>query len=1233
MPEQAERSVRHYLKPLTGAGLVLAAGLALSLLLWHETDHHFTHSTETLLDHQAGIVESNLKQRLNEFESILLGMQGLYVSSKGVSRVEFHRYLDNLRLQGRTGGIRALHFTRRVAQADKAAFVAAVRGDRSLDPRGYPDFAIHPEGQRAEYFVIEFIEPFAENRPAFGLDANTQAANRASFPDARDQARTYLTPPFQLVQTGPGQLGLVLRAPVYRNGLMAGSVDERRAGLKGFVGITLEADGLLAGIMDAPALAGLRAVLRDLGPTEGQAGAVAAATTITESGSDIAPLLSTTRTIEAAGRRWELGLSAGESWLAAQPGRNQALAFLAAGGAISLLLAALYFVLARARATALALASDMTRDLRRSEARFRDLAELSADWYWEQDTQFRFTHMSIGVFNKSSIVSDSTLGKRRWELPIEGVSEAQWAAHRALLERHESFLDFTYRMRTQERGLRWFSISGRPVFDAEDRFEGYRGTGRDITEQVEVEARLRRQADLLRAILEHINQGISVVGADLNLVGCNRRFLDLLGFPEELDREGTPFEAYVRFNAERGEYGPGDIDRLVRERVELARSFLPHRFKRTRPDGTVIEVLGTPLPGGGMVTTYTDITEQEKTQDAVRRERDFRQHIIESIPGVFYLIDPDGRFLLWNRNFERVAGYSAEAMASAHPLDFFDGADKQQIADRIGKVFTEGSATANALFRTHDGTLRPYFFTGERIALEDGRPGLVGVGTDMTERQQIEDALAHQTAVLQATLEAMDQGISVVDRDLRMTALNRKFCELLEFPEEMARSGTSFADFARFNAERGEYGPCDVEDKVREMVERARHVEPHCFRRRRPNGRVIEVRGNPLPGGGFVTTYTDVTEQEHAAAQIRQERDFRQRLIESIPGIFFLFDASGRFLMWNKNLETVLDMSADDIAAGHTLMLYDEAERDHIRRMTKLVLEAGASSTEATLLTRRGDRIPYFISGLRIDVDGRPAVIGLGLDITERKLAEQVIRDLNDTLEQRVQERTADLEASNRELESFSYSVSHDLRAPLRALHGFSHLLGEEYADRLDENGLHYLQRIQAASERMGKLIDDLIEMARISRQDLTRVPVDLGALAREIRQGIEEQQPGRRVDWHIGEGLVARADPVLAKALLDNLLRNAWKFTAERADARIAFSAREENGETVFAVSDNGAGFEMAYVDKLFKPFQRLHDAKRFEGTGIGLAIVHRIVHRHGGRIWAESQPGQGAVFHFTLP
>jgi signal transduction histidine kinase len=227
----------------------------------------------------------------------------------------------------------------------------------------------------------------------------------------------------------------------------------------------------------------------------------------------------------------------------------------------------------------------------------------------------------------------------------------------------------------------------------------------------------------------------------------------------------------------------------------------------------------------------------------------------------------------------------------------------------------------------------------------------------------------------------------------------------------------------------------------------------------------------------------------------------------------------------------------------------------------------------------------------------------------------------------------AALVLSNRELEAFSYSVAHDLRAPLRGINGFSRALLEDSGDKLDERGKTHLQRIAAAAQRMGELIDALLTLSRVSRAQLDRVPLDLARLAEGALQQLRLIQPERSVTFVHPERVMANGDPALVRAIFENLLGNAWKFTAGRPDPRIAFEAEQKDGTWVYTVRDNGAGFDMAYAEKLFAPFQRLHSAKEFAGTGIGLATVQRIVHRHGGRIWAEGTVNQGASFHFTLP
>ena len=261
------------------------------------------------------------------------------------------------------------------------------------------------------------------------------------------------------------------------------------------------------------------------------------------------------------------------------------------------------------------------------------------------------------------------------------------------------------------------------------------------------------------------------------------------------------------------------------------------------------------------------------------------------------------------------------------------------------------------------------------------------------------------------------------------------------------------------------------------------------------------------------------------------------------------------------------------------------------------------------------------------------------LDITDRRKAERELRRAHDELEIRVKGRTmklahlnTELAAANKELEAFAYSVSHDLRAPLRSIDGFSQALLEDYADKLDEQGEGYLQRVRAASQRMGHLIDDLLNLSRVTRREMKLESVNLSILAREITEEVAQTQPDREVEFIITEDLMAQGDISLLRIALENLLGNAWKFTGNQPDTVIEFGATQYEGQLTYYIRDNGVGFDMTYMDKLFSPFQRLHTVAEFPGTGIGLATVQRIIHRHGGKIWAEGETGKGATFYFTL-
>jgi PAS domain S-box-containing protein len=389
---------------------------------------------------------------------------------------------------------------------------------------------------------------------------------------------------------------------------------------------------------------------------------------------------------------------------------------------------------------------------------------------------------------------------------------------------------------------------------------------------------------------------------------------------------------------------------------------------------------------------------------------------------------------------------------------------------------------------------------------------------------------------------------------------------------------------------------------------------------------------------GYAATVID-NARAHSRVATRAEE--LRILYEALACGVLVRDADGRIIHVNAAGEEIFGIGLDEMQGRTSASLWRAIREDGtavppearpgavalregqpVRRFTE-----GVVRRDGTIRWLQVDSVPVFDAGGTLR-----RVVSSFIDVTARKQAEEEIKQLNQDLERRVLERTSELEAANKELEAFSYSVSHDLRAPLRSIDGFSQALLEDYGSVLEGAGSDYLHRVLAATHRMAELIDDVLTLARVARHPIRHELVELSGLAEAIAQDLDHTEPERRVTWQIEEGLCASGDPHLLRVVLENLLGNAWKFTSRRDEATIEFGRGSDGSAEGYFVRDNGAGFDMAYADKLFAPFQRLHAITEFDGTGIGLATVQRIIHRHGGRAWAEGAPDQGATIYFSL-
>jgi PAS domain S-box-containing protein len=366
------------------------------------------------------------------------------------------------------------------------------------------------------------------------------------------------------------------------------------------------------------------------------------------------------------------------------------------------------------------------------------------------------------------------------------------------------------------------------------------------------------------------------------------------------------------------------------------------------------------------------------------------------------------------------------------------------------------------------------------------------------------------------------------------------------------------------------------------------------------------------------------------------EARFRVMFEQAAVGVAQIHTETGKFLRVNQKYCDITGYSQDELRQldVQAVTQLDDMQIDGEQLRLLKIGSIREYALEQRYLRKDGSLVWIHLTVSPMWLEGGPlsSHIAVVQDITERKRAEAEVRQLNAELEQRVADRTAQLVAMNQEAESFSYSVSHDLRTPLRAIDGFCQVLSEDYGQNLDADGNKYLSRVRAAAQRMGMLIDDMLQLALIARLEINFTPIDLSALAEEVAAGLREQIVFRSTTFAIQPGLDIKGDVSMLRIVLENLLGNAAKYSSKSPQPQVELGSVLKDGRSVYFVRDNGAGFDMAFVGKLFGAFQRLHRSEDYPGTGIGLATVKRIVNRHGGEVWAEGRPGEGAVFYFTF-
>jgi PAS domain S-box-containing protein len=618
-----------------------------------------------------------------------------------------------------------------------------------------------------------------------------------------------------------------------------------------------------------------------------------------------------------------------------------------------------------------------------------------------------------------------------------------------------------------------------------------------------------------------------------------------------------------------------------------------------------------------------------KTERALRESEERYRALFEGANDAILTIR-DGRCVSFNNKALEIYRCTESELLGATPADFSppmqpDGANSAEKAlEKMTLAFSGMPQSFDWRHLRRDGTSFDAEVGLNRVEYQ-GKAELLVIVRDITERKRAEKALKVSEAEKSLILNSIMDIVLYLDPDMRILWTNRE-----------ARQAAGMSPEALFGRHCWEVWHQRSTACHGCPVALARDTgEPHEAEIRTPDGRVWYLRGFPIKDDqgrvkGVVEFGLDITERKRAEEALRESEEKFTRAFRATPSALVISTlAEGRYIEVNESFERTTGYRRGEVIGRTSLELNIwETPEARTRFLQRIQEEGRVHDLEDTFRSKSGELLVGLLSAEIIEIGGEQCLLILANDITERKRMENEIRALNADLAA----QAIELEAANRELEAFNFTISHDLRTPLTVVRGYTQVLLEMYGCRTDEPGAGYLREIGRAARKMEDLTTTLLDFSRLSRSAITRERVDLSGIAGIVALELKVNEPQRNATFTIADGIEAEGDAQLLRVMLENLIGNAWKYTDGKEEALIEFGTAEKEGSRALFVRDNGSGFDMAHADRLFRPFQRLPGAKDVSGNGIGLATVQRIIHRHGGRVWAEGDPGKGATFYFTL-